>query len=109
MSHGHGPPPEQEIREREARVINGRDVTPAVGRRLRPVLDELVRPEFFLSAFVLQRRRGGGRDANRRQDRERPTQSMHDEPSCALRPGVLDFSADDRIEDARARDLIVGY
>jgi DMSO reductase anchor subunit len=36
VSHGHGPPPEQEIREREARVIDGRDVTPAVGRRGEP-------------------------------------------------------------------------
>ena len=34
--HGHGAPPEQEIREREARVIDGRDVTPAVGRRGEP-------------------------------------------------------------------------
>ncbi len=36
MSHKHGPPPEQEIREREQRVIDGRDVTPAVGRRGEP-------------------------------------------------------------------------
>ena len=35
MSHGHGPPPEQRIRERGQRVIDGRDVTPAVGRARR--------------------------------------------------------------------------
>ena len=36
MSHPHGPPPEQEIREHEHRVIDGRDVTPAVGKRGEP-------------------------------------------------------------------------
>src|SRR4051812_39570397 len=36
MSHGHGPPPEQRIRERESQVIDGRDVTRAVGRRGEP-------------------------------------------------------------------------
>jgi DMSO reductase anchor subunit len=40
MSHGddrgHGPPPEERIRRREARVIDGRDVTPAVGTRGEP-------------------------------------------------------------------------
>jgi len=33
---GHGPPPEERIRRREARVIDGRDVTPAVGTRGEP-------------------------------------------------------------------------
>src|SRR4051794_31718565 len=32
----HGPPPEERIRRREARVIDGRDVTPAVGTRGEP-------------------------------------------------------------------------
>jgi DMSO reductase anchor subunit len=36
MSHGHGPAPEERIRAREAQVIDGRDVTPAVGRRGEP-------------------------------------------------------------------------
>ncbi|MBV9194520.1 MAG: polysulfide reductase NrfD [Solirubrobacterales bacterium] len=36
MSHGHGPPPEQKIRERGEGVIDGRDTTPAVGRRGEP-------------------------------------------------------------------------
>jgi DMSO reductase anchor subunit len=36
VSHPHGPPPEAKIRAREARVIDGRDVTPAVGRRGEP-------------------------------------------------------------------------
>jgi hypothetical protein len=36
VSHKHGPPPEQAIREREQRVIDGRDVTPAVGSRGEP-------------------------------------------------------------------------
>jgi hypothetical protein len=36
MSHGHGSPPEQKIRERGRRVIDGRDVTPAVGKRGEP-------------------------------------------------------------------------
>jgi polysulfide reductase-like protein len=36
VSHGHGPPPEQRIREREHRIVDGRDVTPAVGRRGEP-------------------------------------------------------------------------
>jgi formate-dependent nitrite reductase membrane component NrfD len=36
VSHGHGPPPEERIRAREGRVIDGRDVTPAVGTRGEP-------------------------------------------------------------------------
>ena len=36
MSHGRKTPPEERIRERESRVIDGRDVTPAVGRRGEP-------------------------------------------------------------------------
>jgi formate-dependent nitrite reductase membrane component NrfD len=36
VSHGHGPPPEERIRRREARVLDGRDITPAVGRRGGP-------------------------------------------------------------------------
>ncbi len=36
MSHGHGPPPAQQIRERGRRVVDGRDITPAVGRRGEP-------------------------------------------------------------------------
>jgi DMSO reductase anchor subunit len=36
MSHGHGPPPEERILERDRRVLDGRDLTPAVGRRGEP-------------------------------------------------------------------------
>jgi formate-dependent nitrite reductase membrane component NrfD len=36
VSHPHGPPPEERIRAREARVIDGRDITPAVGTRGGP-------------------------------------------------------------------------
>ena len=36
MSHGHGPPPEQRILERGQRRVDGRDMTPAVGRRGEP-------------------------------------------------------------------------
>jgi formate-dependent nitrite reductase membrane component NrfD len=36
VSHPHGPPPEARIRAREGRVLDGRDVTPAVGRRGEP-------------------------------------------------------------------------
>src|SRR3954452_19163804 len=36
MSHGHGRPPEERIREQEGRRVDGRDVTPAVGRRGEP-------------------------------------------------------------------------
>jgi Polysulphide reductase, NrfD len=36
VSHGHGPPPEQRIRAREARRIGERDMTPAVGFRGEP-------------------------------------------------------------------------
>jgi Polysulphide reductase, NrfD len=36
MSHPSGPPPEEVIRRREARELNGRDLTPAVGRRGEP-------------------------------------------------------------------------
>jgi len=36
VSHGKGPPPEERIRAREQRVIDGRDITPAVGTRGEP-------------------------------------------------------------------------
>jgi DMSO reductase anchor subunit len=36
VSHRHGPPPEERIREREARRVGDRDMTPAVGVRGEP-------------------------------------------------------------------------
>ena len=38
MSHGHGPPPEEVIRRREAEreAPEGRDMTPALGTRGEP-------------------------------------------------------------------------
>jgi formate-dependent nitrite reductase membrane component NrfD len=55
MSQGkdrrHGPPPEERIRRREARVIDGRDVTPAVGRRGEPGAWERVSPGARVRGF----------------------------------------------------------
>jgi hypothetical protein len=36
VSHAHGPPPEEVIRARDANRVEGRDLTPAVGRRGAP-------------------------------------------------------------------------
>jgi DMSO reductase anchor subunit len=44
-ARGHGPPPEERIRRREARVIDGRDVTPAVGTRGEPGTWERAAPD----------------------------------------------------------------
>lgn len=51
MSHGHGLPPEERIRRRETRVIDGRDVTPAVGERGGPGTWERASPGARVRGF----------------------------------------------------------
>ncbi len=81
------------------------DAVWAVGQRLRPVLDELVRAELFLAAFFLYGKRRGNQNSGREENGERCEADTHenapfsdnvwDDPPTtgAWRPSLLEFRA----------------